>query len=418
MNKRASLCAAAAIAAITAPAAGATVSVSSFKLTPSTTRAGANPSITIAATLKPSAGDDPQSVTTALAAGLLANPTVPVQCSATALQSNRCPSTSQVGTGRVTASAGGLKFSSAARLYLLTPQTGEAGRVALVASTGLGRIVVQGPVTIRTQPDVGANVTFSNLPRSVGGVPVTITGLQMTIYGTVDGKPFTRNPTSCGPATTQLQVSSYGSPSTPVSSSSSFTPTGCAQLPFSPQLAASAAVGSYDGDTALTSTITQASGQAATKQVRLTLPFGLLPRSDASSRACSASDPSTCPASSTIGSATVKTPLSAQPLTGRVVLIASPNGGTPGTAIVFGSPFAITLTGTSSTTASGQLVTTYSNMPDVPLSSVSVALDGGSDSLLVNGETLCFGSPKLSAAFTGQNGATASSAASITVSGC
>jgi hypothetical protein len=418
MHKRVSLCAAVVIAAITAPAAGATVSITSFKLTPSTTRAGANPSLTIAATLKPSAGDDPQSVTTALAAGLLANPTVPVQCTDTALQSNTCPSTSLVGTGKVTASAGGLTFSSAARLYLVTPQTGEAGRLALVSSTPLGRIVVQGPVTIRTQPDVGADVTFSNLPKSVGGTHVTIRGLQLTINGTVDGKPFTRNPTSCGPATTRLVVASYGAPSAPVSSSSSFTPTACAQLPFAPALAGSAVVGSYSGDTALTSTITQASGQAATQQVRLTLPFGLLPRSDASSRACTASDPSTCPASATVGSATVDTPMSRQPLSGRVVLIAAPNGGTPGTAIVFGAPFGITLTGTSSTSASGQLVTTYSNMPDVPLSSVSVTLNGGSDSLLVDGGTLCFGSPKLTAAFTGHNGATASSTAPLAVSGC
>jgi hypothetical protein len=418
MHKRASICAAAAIAAIAAPAAGATVTVTSFKLTPSTTRAGANPSITLAATLKPSAGDDPESVTTALAAGLFANPTVPVPCSDSALQSNQCPSTSLVGSGKVTASAGGLKFSSAAKLYLLAPGAGEAGRLALSASTPLGRIVVQGPVTIRSQPDVGANVTFSNLPKSVGGVHVTITGLQLTIDGTVDGKPFTRNPTSCDPATTQLEVTSYGAPSAPVTAPSSFTPTSCAQLAFAPQLSGSAVVGSYDGDTALTSTITQTTGQAATEQVRLTLPFGLLPRSDASSRACTASDVSTCPASSTVGSANITTPMSAQPLNGRVVLIAAPNGGTPGTAIVFGSPFAITLTGTSSTSATGQLVTTYSNMPDVPLSTVSVTLDGGSDSLLVGGGALCFGTPKLTAAFSGQNGATGSSSAPLAVSGC
>jgi hypothetical protein len=47
-----------------------------------------------------------------------------------------------------------------------------------------------------------------------------------------------------------------------------------------------------------------------------------------------------------------------------------------------------------------------------------VSLNGGSDSLLINGGALCLGSPKLSASFTGQNGKTATAAVPIAVSGC
>jgi hypothetical protein len=167
----------------------------------------------------------------------------------------------------------------------------------------------------------------------------------------------------------------------------------------------------------MTSTITQASGEAAARTSQLTLPAGLLTRSDASSRACTATDPSTCPASATVGSAQVTTPLSASPLNGRVVLVSTGASGTPGTAIVFPAPFPIVLKGTSSTSSQG-FTTTFTGMPDVPLSQVTVSLAGGSDSLLVNGYSLCFGTPKLNGSFTAQSGANAGASAPVAVSGC
>ena len=337
-------------------------------------------------------------------------------CSEPNLEANKCSSKSLVGTGKILASAGALKLSSAIKLYLVVPQAGEVGRLGMVSSTPFGRIVAQGSITIRTEPDVGAEITFANLPQQVGGVAITLTGVDLTLNGTVDGKPFTRNPTSCAPATTSLVVTSYGDPTSSVAATSSFTPSACASLPFAPRLSGSATIGNYNGDTELSSTITQAGDEAATRQTQLTLPFGLLTRSDASSRACAASDPSTCPASATVGSATVTTPLSAAPLPGRVVLVAN-GSGTPGMAIVFAAPFGITLTGTTALTASG-FTTTFEQMPDVPLSSVTVTLGGGSDSLLINGGSLCVGSPKLSASFTAQSASTATASAPLAVSGC
>lgn len=400
--------------AIGAAPASASVAVPSFNLNPSTTQAGSNPDLNVSATFAPTSGDDPQSVTLSLAAGLLANPTVPTACSESQLQGNSCPSTSQVGTGTVTGSYSLGSISAPAKLYLVQPHSGEAGRVGMVATTPLGNVVAEGPVTVRTTPDVGANVTFDNLPRQIGGFAVTVTGIKLTLSGTVNGQPFTRNPTSCGTATTTMTVTAYSGSTT--SSSSAFTPTGCGSLPFGPKLSASASVSSWEGATELDSTISQTSAEAATKQASMSLPFGLKPRWDVYSHACGNSDPSSCPASATVGSATVNTPLSATPLTGRVVLV-SASGGNLGLDVVFPAPFPITLTGTTSLTGQG-LTTTFSNMPDVPLTNVAVKIDGGSDSLLINGYVLCGYQPTMSGSFTGQNGASATASAPVAVSGC
>ena len=196
-------------AAIDAAQANAAITVPSFTLTPSTTQAGANPDLNLNATFAPTSGDDPQSVTMALAPGLLANPTVPVACSASELQSNSCPSGSQIGTGTVSATAAGLPTSAPATLYLMQPQAGEVGRIGMVVSMLLGTTTSQASITLRPSPNVGANVTFTNLPNTVGGTPITVTGIKLTLNGTVNGGSFTRNPTSCQPATTGLSVTSY-----------------------------------------------------------------------------------------------------------------------------------------------------------------------------------------------------------------
>jgi hypothetical protein len=403
-----------AVAAVAPAAAHASVAVTKFSLTPSVTQAGASPNITVSTSLATSSGDDPKTVTMNLAAGLLANPVVPATCTQSQLSSNSCPAASQIGSGTVTATILGLSQNNNASLYLVAPNQGEAGRIGMVASTALGNVVAQGPITIRSTPDVGANVTFDNLPKSVGGVSVTVTGMSLTLNGTVNSQAFTRNPTSCAAATTTVTVVPYSNTATSTSASSSFTPSGCSLLAFAPKLSGSAKVNSWTGNTALTTTITQASGQAATKSAALILPKGLSANSSELVNACTTTPVSNCPASSNVGTASVSSPLMAQPLTGRVVLTSS--GSMPSVAIVFPAPYALTLVGTSSQNSNGQFVTTFSNMPDLPLSTTTVSLNGGSNALLTGGLGLCFGSQTLSGQFAGQNGASAAVSSALPVS--
>ncbi len=402
--------------------AGAAVSVPSFAQTPSTTQAGANPDLVSDIRLAPTATDDVKDVTLSLAPGLLANPTVATACTEADLQADACAAAAQIGTGTVTATVPGLLGSTIvdapAKLYNVVPRNGEAGRVGMVtaAAGGLAPFATSGPVAVRTSPDVGADIAFTDLPRKLGSTEIQVTRIQLTVKGAVNGKPFTRNPTACAPATTKLRVVSYEAPDRPVTAQSTFTPTGCETLPFAPKLTASASVSGWDGATELTTTISQAGGEAAAKRARLTLPSGLTARSATMQRACAESDPAACPASSNVGTATATTPLLAKPLGGRVVLLSSPNG-QPRTAVVFPAPFPITLIGTSEVSGN-RLVTTYDNQPDAPLSDVTVKLDGGPNSLLRNGWTLCFGAPAAQGDFVAHSARTAAATAPVAVTGC
>ena len=173
----------------------------------------------------------------------------------------------------------------------------------------LGKSATSGPVAMRTTPDVGADITFGDLPRTIGGSDVQVKRIRLTVNGTVNGKAFTRNPTSCAPATTRISVTSYEAPDNPATAESTFTPTGCETLPFAPKLIAAAAVSGFEGAVELTTTITQGEGEAGAKRARLTLPGGLVPRLATLNKACSLADPAACPATATVGTATATTPL-------------------------------------------------------------------------------------------------------------
>ena len=407
------LAATAAIAALTPAVADASVSITKFSLTPSTTKAGSDPDLTVDASFGNSLGDDPKSFTVSLAPGLLANPTVAGACSSSQLSNNSCPADSKLGTGHVYATVLGQSQDWSTSLYLTQPKSGELGRVGATIYTQFGDLSWQGDISIRKSPTVGADITFSDLPTQVLSFPVSVTGVDLTLNGTIGGKPFTRNPTSCATATTTLQTTAVLWPNGTSTASSSFTPTGCSALTFAPQLSASASIGGAAGNVGFDTTITQAATDAAIKSAKVTMPGGLYVNPVALAHACTSSDPLNCSSSSSVGTASLTTPLWSKPLTGNLVLMASGH-----VAAVIGSPFDIALTGTASVNSSGNGSVTFDSMPDVPLSKVQIDLAGGTGSLLIGGYDWCFGPQTVTADFTGQNGATHDDSLQLPFGGC
>jgi hypothetical protein len=69
--------------------------------------------------------------------------------------------------------------------------------------------------------------------------------------------------------------------------------------------------------------------------------------------------------------------------------------------------------------SAGRLQNIFGGLPDVPLTSFSLAIDGGPHGLLVATRDLCSGPVStVDAALTGQNGATVNASAAATVVGC
>jgi hypothetical protein len=394
------------VAAIAPAVARAQLTVSSFSLTPSTTRAGANPDVTVTASFSSDDGDSPRDATISLPPGLLANPLAPSTCDASDFANDSCPDSSKIGDGTITGTSFGQTLSIPTSIYLIAPQGSELARIGLIVDFFDSPVAsLTAPVRLRSSPDVGLDIPLTNIPDSIEGVNVQINALTFTLFGTVGGHQFTRNPTSCGAADTRVEVSSYNAPTSPVDADSSFTPIACDALPYAPKLTASASQGT---GSALSATITQKAGEAATRTVEMTLPSAFSPNLSALSAPCASADPSSCPS---VGSATVTTPLLAAPLEGKLVLASA------GLEAVFPPPLSLTLLGTPSFTG-GRIGATFSDIPDVPLTSLRVSFALGPGSLLSASSDLCKSAQTLVADLTAHSGASTHLTPMLTVSGC
>jgi hypothetical protein len=189
--------------------------------------------------------------------------------------------------------------------------------------------------------------------------------------------------------------------------------TGCSSLPFTPAFAVTASGDSGDRGVAVATDITQGAGQAAPRSVALTLPAATLgPNVSALGGVCPDPSSGSC---QPVGSATATSPLYPKPLSGQVFLVGTPGAlAAPSLGIVFLPPFALTLTGTVDLAKNS---TTFTGLPDIPLSDLQVKLNGGSKSVFV----VNCGTPTGTATATlvSQNGdETATAPAKFTVSPC
>jgi hypothetical protein len=211
----------------------AAVDVSSFAVTPSTTAASGHPNLTIAVRFaQPASGVKDLAVH--LPAGLTANPRAFAYCSRADLIRYLCAANSRLGSITVVAVAYGLEFPFSANLYNLRPRPTERVRVGVPIPTLKQVFAVELP--IRERPaDHGLDFTVSGLPQEVAGVTVRVSELSISIRGTLRRKvrkhwrrrAFLTNPSACVPALSSLDLTWYDPPGAMVTTTSSFTPTGC-----------------------------------------------------------------------------------------------------------------------------------------------------------------------------------------------
>jgi hypothetical protein len=418
------------LSAALAPPAGADVGIKSFSVTPSTTQAGipsasSGPDLNIDAKFSSSWWDTPNKATISLAPGILANPQAASKCSATQFQSNQCPGSSWIGNGWTTATAPGffgftLPFASNA--YLVAPPGSEPARIGLIINFfGWPVESATAPVQLRTTPgNVGLDIDFAGLPNLWNGISIVVDELQLTIRGSINNQIFTRNPTTCtAPATSTLTVVSYGNPSASPQATSTFTPTGCGSLSFKPQFSDSVLRDASDPGVQYTAQVNQSPFDAATRTIKITTPPSLAPIGVLTGAAtCANVDITTCPA---VGTASVSTPILPNPVPGKIVLVRH-SGALPTVALFFQNPFPAEVDGTTAIVSPSpgvnQLVTTFDTLPDVPLTNLTLTLNGGQGSVFVGGTNICSGSQPATADFTAFNGATATQTVNTPVTPC
>ena len=362
-----------------------------------------------------------KNVSVTLPGGLLAAVKDVPLCSDADANAGSCPVGSRVGSATVAAGSGGSPFYLRDQPVSLTgPYKGAPYGLAIAVHAvagpfDLGTVVVRQALNIDPD-DAHVTVVSDPLPTVRDGVPLRVRRINVV----VDRPGFMRSPTSCASKAIGASIGSLGGQT--VNRSSPFAVDGCSKLPFAPKLAMKLTgsretkVGGHPGIEAL---VTQRPGESALKSAEVTLPLSLAldPDHAASENLCEYTDglADRCPQKSVIGTATAISPLLKAPLTGKVFFVkgvrTDPKSGRqirtlPTLLLELRGEVSLNLRATSSVPDNKHLVSTFSMIPDAPISSFQLKLDRGKNGILVvtDGANVCAATEKPFLSAVAQNG--------------
>jgi hypothetical protein len=351
--------------------------------------------------------DDQQfrGVSVTMPKGVLARISNVTQCDDAAATAGSCGLASKIGNVTTAAGAGSNPFSLPGRVYLTGPYKGAPFGLSIVVPAvagpfNLGTVVVRAAINI-DPIDAHVTVVSDPLPTILEGIPLQVRLVKVD----VDRPNFIINPTSCAPKSVDGSLTSVAGQTAAVSAR--FQVGNCANLALKPDLSLSL---SGKGQTidgkhpAVSAVLTQKPGQANLRKVRVALPLSLALDPDNANGLCEFADGSkaepTCPKASIVGTATAVTPILDQPLSGPVYFVKNirkdlKTGREIKTLPKLVIPLTgqnglkLTLTGTSNV-EDEQLVTTFDNIPDAPVSSFKLNINGGKGGILtVSGTDIC-----------------------------
>jgi hypothetical protein len=334
----------------------------------------------------------------ALPGGLLASVKDVPPCGDVDANAGSCPATSRVGSATVAAGPGDTPFYLRDQPVSLTgPYKGAPYGLAIAVRAvagpfDLGTVVVRQALNVDVD-DAHATVVSDPLPTIRDGVPFRV----RRVHVMVDRPGFMRSPSSCDPKSITSNVFSAGNQTVSLSTPIQFT--GCDKLAFEPKLALKltnakeAKVGGHPGIEAL---VTQQPGEAGIKAVTVTLPLSLAldPNNAESDSLCEYTDglKDQCPAKSVIGTVTAISPLLKTPLNGKVYFVkgvrTDPKTGRqirtlPTLLIELRGEINVNLRASNSVPDNKHLTSTFPMIPDAPISSFSMKLNGGKKGILV-----------------------------------
>jgi hypothetical protein len=373
-----------------------------------------------------------KNLTVGLPPGMVGDPNATPQCTVAQLNGDTCPANTEVGSVSANATVTLLTLVQVpvtvnGTLYNLTPQPGEPARFGIVLRPLsvpplppiLPNIILQSGVQLRN--DFGLDTIINNIPNTtLNAGDTTINSQTITLDGIAPGtgKPFMRNPTSCGNHTTNFSAVPYNGASD--TASATFATNNCGALDFSPSFTATVggagATAQGSQTTALTS-IDQDIDEAGLLNAHVFVPNDLAPNTltDLLSHRCAPPDftAGNCLANTVVGNAIATSPLLSEPLAGQVILV-DHGGLLPDIGLDLKGQLHLLLTGTLATDKS----VTFAGLPDIPISHFQLAFTNPPGLLIANRD-LCAGAPPVfHADFTGWNGATTSVASPASIYGC
>lgn len=362
-------------------------------------------------------------VTFKLPAGLLGDLTLDglVQCSLADAANAACGDASRVGTAQVEVGSGTAPASLPGTVYLTKPKVAgdPAGLSVLVPArigpVDLGNVVVG--VRLQLRSNGGLNATSDPLPQFLDGVPI---GLRLASIA-ITREGFMQNPTSCGRKRYSGVFDAVGGGS--ATSFAALQTTGCDALRFGPRIKpvlgakGKNRVGSHPP---FTTTITQRGSDSAIRRVNVRLPRALSTNVVALNAACTREefDAGTCSKQAQVATATAVSPLIDGKVTGPAYLVKRDGPGLPFLVVQLKDPIAITFEGIVKVGKSNRLTTTFTAVPDVPVTKFTLKFRGGKFGILAVTENLCGRTLHLPSKFRGQNGDNVKQRPEIKVKGC
>ena len=333
-----------------------------------------------------------------------------------------CPAVSEIGHTLAGAGVGPSLAYAPGKVYLAGPYRGSALSIAAVTAAkvgpfDLGTVVIRSALRINPETaEVFIDATGSDpIPHIIKGIPVHARDIR--VY--VDKSNFVLNPTSCAKTSTASTVLGSGldfgseADDAPITVTSPFQAADCASLGFAPKLALSVNGGSKrGGHPKFKAVLTYPKGSYANiAAAQVTLPHSEFLDQSHIKTICTRVQFNAgtvpgekCPAASIYGFAKAITPLLDEPIQGPVFLRSSSHNLPDVVAALHSGKIDVNLVGRIDSVKGGRIRNTFESVPDAPVTSFTLALQGGKKGLLVNSTNLCKSTNKAIADFTGQNG--------------
>ncbi len=359
----------------------------------SSTRAGAK--APLAVTIRRASGEQMlERFTMKLPPGVSANLGPVRRCAAAAASAGACPRESRVGAAFVETGSGPSPFLLEGDVFLTGPYRRAPFGVVLVfrALAGpfdLGTVVIR--AALRVDPLTGqVSVETDSFPRILKGVPLRI----QTVALDLDRPGFMSNPTSCAASATTARIESVdGSVS---NGRSRFAVGGCRALRFRPTLSmtltdrAELHAGGYPG---LRLRLRSPSRGANLSDLSFELPPLVGPSVTGPTAICSRRQLANerCPAEASVGKVSARTVVLSEPLRGTLYSVQPPRGGAPDVWAVMRSEGASVRFRLKSKVVGGRLRGELVDLPDIPISSLTMAFASGKRGLFTLDRAACVG---------------------------
>src|SRR6476619_1828277 len=318
-----------------------------------------------------------------------------------------CPASSQVGTVDAGAGVGQVLTYVKGKVYLAGPYKGApVSGVAIVPAVAgpfdLGVIVTRAPGYVNPKT-AELHLVTDKLPLIFKGIPVRVRDIQVHL----DRPHFILNPTNCNPFA--LSGTLFSSEGKQKASTTPFQAADCASLGFKPRLQAQLFGGTHRGAHPKFRGIFKARpGDANVSAAVVTLPRSEFLDQAHIRTVCTrvqfAAD--ACPAGAIYGHAEASTPLLDEALSGPVYLRSSDHK-LPDLVADLHGLIDVEVVGRIDSVRGG-IRASFESVPDAPVDTFTIAMQGGKKGLLVNSRDICAHSYRSEDRFEAQNGKRAS----------